>query len=298
LEKSGFSVTYVPVDSEGLLKLGALEKSIRKDTILITIMHANNEIGTIQPIREISKLASERGILFHTDAVQSVGKIPTDVKELGVDLLSLSGHKLHGPKGVGALYVKKGVSISPVSRGGGHERGLRSGTENIPGIVGLGAAAKLAKGNFKENLRIAKMRDRLIDGLLKTEDALLNGSRMKRLPNNANISFKFIEGEGILLLLDAEGICASTGSACSSKSLSPSHVLLAIGRSPEDAHGSVRMTLSKYNTDSDIKKVLDVLPKAVERLRSMSPFKNESQLKHFSEHHATIEEDDEHGHVH
>jgi len=297
LETQGFSTTYVPVNKEGIVGLETVRKAIRPDTFLIAIMHANNEIGTIQPIKEIAKLAKEKGILVHTDAVQSFGKIKADVKELGIDMMSLSSHKIHGPKGAGALFVKKGVQISPVSRGGGHEKGMRSGTENISGIAGFGEASRLAAENMGENDKIKKLRDRLIDGLLKIEDTMLNGSRTNRLPNNANISFKFIEGEGILLLLDAEGIYVSTGSACSSKSLKPSHTLIALGRSPEDAHGSVRLTLSKYNTPEEIDRVLEIVPKAVERLRSMSPFKSDAQVKEFSEKHATSE-DDGHGHVH
>ncbi len=297
LEKSGFEVTYVPVDSDGILNLTELERSIRPDTFLISIMHANNEIGTIQPIKEISKIARAPGILLHTDAVQSTGKIPTSVKELGVDMLAISSHKLHGPKGVGALFIRKGIQLAPASQGGGHERGMRSGTENVSGIVGFGAAAKIAKESMVEMERVKKMRDRLMEGLLEVEDTLLNGSRTQRLPHNLNVSFKFIEGEGLLLLLDAEGICVSTGSACSSKSLKPSHVLLAIGRSPEDAHGSIRMTLSKFNTETETDKVLEVLPRAVDSLRSISPFKSDSQLTEFSEKYA-IPEEIEHGDVH
>lgn len=293
LEKNGFSVSYVPVTKEGVVKLDALEEAIRPDTILITVMHANNEIGTIQPIREIARIAKERGILVHTDAVQSFGKIETDVNKLGVDLLSLSSHKIHGPKGIGALFVKKGTPISPIVYGGGHEKGLRSGTENVAGIVGLGAAAKMAEENMKENERIERMRDRLIDGILRIEDSRLNGARKPRLPNNVNVSFKFIEGEGLVLMLDAEGICASTASACSSKTLKPSHVLMALGLSPEDAHGSLRLSLSKYNTESDVKKVLEALPKIIESLRSISPFKSDAEVKEFSEKYATEDEDED-----
>ncbi|MFH0818120.1 MAG: cysteine desulfurase NifS [Candidatus Micrarchaeota archaeon] len=298
LEKNGFIVTYVPVDSEGIVKLGELKRAFKPDTFLISIMHANNEIGTIQPIKEISKLAKANGALFHTDAVQTTGKIPIDVKDLGVDLLSVSSHKIHGPKGVGALYIRKGVQISPISSGGGHERGMRSGTENVSGIVGFGAAAKIAKESMEEMDRVKKMRDRLMNGLLMIEDTMLNGSQAKRIPNNLNISFKFIEGEGLLLLLDAEGIRVSTGSACSSKSLKPSHVLRALGRSAEDAHGSLRITLSKFNTAEEVDKVLEVIPRSVEKLRSISPFKSDAQIKEFSEKHATREEEEEHAHVH
>ena len=293
LEKNGFQVTYAPVDSEGIVKLDALERSIKPDTFLISVMQANNEIGSIQPIRAISELAKAKGILVHTDAVQSAGKIGVDVNSLGVDMLSMSSHKIHGPKGVGALFLKKGVQIMPISRGGGHEKSLRSGTENVSGIVGFGAAAKLGKESMGKMEQVKKMRDKLMEGLLKVEDTLLNGSRAKRLPHNLNVSFKFIEGEGLLLLLDAEGICVSTGSACSSKSLKPSHVLLSIGRSPEDAHGSLRLTLSKFNTDGEMGIVLEAVPRAVERLRSISPFKSDSQIKQFSDKHATSE-DDEH----
>lgn len=282
LEKKGFSVSYAKVSPEGLVSPQEIQTLIRKDTFLISIMHASNEMGAIQPIKEISKIAKERGILLHTDAVQSFGKIPTDAKELGVDLMSVSSHKIHGPKGAGALYVKKGTTLSPLFHGGGHEKGLRSGTENISGIVGFGAAAKLAKAEIGKMGGVKRLRDRLISKALEIEDTMLNGPKARRLPNNANISFRFIEGEGILLLLDAQGICVSTGSACSSKSLKPSHVLLAIGRSPEDAHGSVRMTLSKFTTSEEVDYTLDALPKAVSSLRAISPFRSERDLREFS----------------
>ncbi|MCX6777866.1 MAG: aminotransferase class V-fold PLP-dependent enzyme, partial [Candidatus Micrarchaeota archaeon] len=267
-----------------------------KDTVLVTIMHANNEIGSIQPIAEMVGIAHENGALFHTDAVQSVGKIDTNVKTLGVDMLSLSGHKIHGPKGVAALYVRKGTKIEPIIRGGGHEWNLRSGTENVPGIAGMGKAIEMCeefrrKGGM-ENVK--KMRDALMKGALAIPDSMLNGGREKRLPNNANFSFEFIEGEGLLLLLDSKGMRVSTGSACSSHSLKPSHVLLAIGRNHEQAHGSVRITLSRYNTMDEVNYVLEELPKAVERLREISPFKKSAEIKDFEKKYATNEDEHEH----
>jgi cysteine desulfurase len=276
LEKQGFEVTYLPVDKDGIVSPESVEEEIRKDTILISIMHANNEIGTIEPIEEIGKIAREKEVYFHTDAVQSVGKIPVDVDKMNVDLLSISAHKMYGPKGVGALYVRRGTKISALSHGGGHERNLRSGTENVPGIVGLGKAAELASKEMeKEAKRLIKLRDRLIDGALKIENSWLNGHRTQRLPNNVNLGFKFIEGESLILELDFNGIYANTGSACSSKSLKPSHVLTAIGLRPEETHGSLRLTLGKQNTHEDVDYVLEVLPKVVERLRAISPFKKD-----------------------
>ncbi|MFH1447452.1 MAG: cysteine desulfurase NifS [Candidatus Micrarchaeota archaeon] len=287
LEKNGFSVTYVPVTQEGIVEPDAINNSITSDTILISIMHANNEIGTIQPIKEIGRIARESGIPFHTDAVQSVGKIATDVHALNVDMLSISSHKFHGPKGIGALYVKKGTKLFPLAHGGGHEKGIRAGTENVPGIVGFGAAARMAAKEIDKNDDVKRLRDRLIDGIIDIKDTRLNGTRNPRLPNNVNISFKFIEGEGLVLALDANGIYASTASACSSQSLKPSHVLLAIGLMPEDAHGSLRLTLSKYNTDNEIDRVLEILPKTVESLRSISPFTSDDEMREFKEKHTT-----------
>jgi cysteine desulfurase len=270
LEKNGFSVTYLSVDRYGLVNPKDVEKAITKKTILITIMHANNEIGTIQPIEEIGAIAKKHKVYFHTDAVQTFGKIAIDMKD--IDLLSASSHKIYGPKGVGLIYIKKGTNIAPIIFGGGHERKMRSGTENVPGIVGFGKACELAKKNMaSEKARLEKLRNKLIRGLLKTEDTILNGSPDKRLPNNVNVSFRFVEGESIILRLDALGVAASTGSACSSKSLEPSHVLLAIGLKHEDAHGSLRLTLGKINTEKDVDYVLKKIPKIIEDLRKLSP---------------------------
>lgn len=275
LEKEGFEVTYLPVTREGLVEVEALEAAIREDTILISIMHANNEIGTIQPIAEAGEIARSRGIVFHTDAVQTVGKIPAKVDDLGVDLLSISSHKLHGPKGVGALYIRKKTPIEPIIFGGGHERGMRSGTENVPGIVGLAAASELAERNLEgEMVRISGMRDRLADYVLeRVEDTWVNGSRTKRLPNNLNLGFSFIEGEALLLRLDAKGIAVSTGSACSSKKTVASHVLTAIGLRPQEAHGSLRVTLGRENTDEEVDRVGEAIVEVAESLRAMSPFR-------------------------
>ncbi len=273
LEKIGYTVTYLPVGEDGIVKLEDLKESIRKDTILITIMHANNEIGTIQPIKEIGALAREKGILFHTDAVQSVGKIPVNVEDMNVDLLSISAHKLYGPKGVGALYIRKGVRIDPLFHGGGHEKGIRPGTENIPGIVGLGKACQLAEENLDKNMEyVASLRDQLIKGVLGSiEQSYLNGHPTKRLPNNANFRFSSIEGESLILQLDFNGINASTGSACSSNKLEPSHVLMAIGLEEVDAHGSLRISLGKENTHEDVDSSIVAIKEVVEKLRSMSP---------------------------
>jgi len=275
LERQGFDVTYLPVDRHGLVDLNELEKSIRKDTILISVMHANNEIGTIEPIEDIAKIASERNIYFHTDAVQTTGKLKIDVKKLSVDMLSISSHKLFGPKGVGALFVRSGTKIDALLHGGGHERGMRSGTENVAGIVGFAEAVKIAdKEREREMPRIAKMRDKLIKEILdEIPDSYLTGHPKKRLPINASFYFKFIEGESLILKLDDKGIEASTGSACSSKSLKPSHVLLATGLKPEDAHGSLRLTLGKDNTTEEIDYVIKSVSEAVEELRKISPFK-------------------------
>lgn len=273
LQKLGFEVTYLNVDKTGLIDINDLEKNIRKDTILISIMHANNEIGTIEPIKDIGALARKKGVTFHTDAVQTYGRIPIDVKDMNIDLLSISAHKIYGPKGAGALYYRRGVRIQPLIHGGGHERNLRSGTENIPGIVGLAKATEIALKDMKqETVRQTKMRDKLIKNILTLPDSWLNGHPTKRLPNNVNVSFKYIEGESILLMLDEKDIAASTGSACSSKSLTPSHVLIAIGLKPEEAHGSLRLTLGKQNTEEDIDYTLEVLPEVVNKLRKMSPF--------------------------
>lgn len=273
LEKNGYSVTYLPVGEEGVVKVSDVAGAITDETILITIMYANNEIGTIQPIAEIGKLAREKGIIFHTDAVQTVGKIPVNVEDLNVDLLSISAHKLHGPKGIGALYIHKGVRVDPLLLGGGHERGIRPGTENIPGIVGLGKACQIAEENLDANLEyITSLRDKLIKGILEEiEASYINGHHTKRLPNNANFRFSSIEGESLVLQLDTKGIAASTGSACSSKKLEPSHVLMAIGLDEVDAHGSLRISLGKENTEEDIDYTIRAIKEVVERLRSMSP---------------------------
>ena len=274
LEKFGFEVTYLDVNEEGFIDLKQLESAITDKTILVSIMFANNEIGTIQPIKEIGAICREKKVLFHTDAVQAIGSVPVDVKEMNIDLLSLAGHKLYGPKGIGALYIRKGVRIDNLIHGGGQERGRRAGTENIPGVVGLGNAIEIATENIEENrARLTVLRDKLIDGILeRIPYARLNGPRGdKRLPGNSNISFEFIEGESILLSLDFEGICASSGSACTSGSLDPSHVLLAIGLPHEKAHGSLRTTLGAASTEEDVEKLLNELPPIIERLRNMSP---------------------------
>ena len=273
LEKQGFEVTYVDVDENGVIKLDELKKAIRPTTILISVMFANNEIGTIQPIKEIGEIAKEHGILFHTDAVQAFGQVPINVDECHIDMLSASGHKLNGPKGIGFLYIRKGVKIRSFVHGGAQERKRRAGTENIPGIVGLGVATKRAIASMQE--RTAKeieLRDYLIDRVLKEIPyTRLNGHRTNRLPNNANFSFQFIEGESMLIMLDMDGICGSSGSACTSGSLDPSHVLLAIGLPHEIAHGSLRLTFSEEITKEDIDFVIEKLKSIIERLRSMSP---------------------------
>jgi cysteine desulfurase len=280
LGENGFEVTYLPVDKYGFVNCEDIERAITKKTILISVMHANNEIGTIEPVANIGTLAQEKGVYFHTDAVQTFGKIPIDVEKMGIDMLSASSHKVYGPKGVGALYVKKGIEIQPLIHGGGHENGLRSGTENVAGIAGFGKAAELAENERAvEAGREIKLRDKLTKGALKIKNSYLNGHPTIRLPNNANFSFKFIEGEGLILDLDSYGIAASTGSACSSKTLEPSHVLLAIGLRHEEAHGSLRLTLGRETTDKDINYVLKTLPKSVERLRKISPYKNKFVFK-------------------
>jgi cysteine desulfurase len=279
LEKRGFQVTYLPVDREGLVHPEDLKKALREETILVSIMHANNEVGTIQPIKELAEIAHERGVLFHTDAVQTAGSIPVDVRELGVDLLSLSAHKFYGPKGVGALFLRKGVAIEPLIHGGGQERNLRAGTTNVPSIVGLGKAAELAKKELQQRMEHnLKLRERLIKGLEeKLSDYILTGHRTLRLPGNVSICVQYIEGESMLLLLNAEGFACSSGSACTSGSLEPSHVLIAMGIDPQLAQGSLRITLGRENTEEDVDRFLEVLPKIVERLREMSPFKPASR---------------------
>lgn len=273
LEKRGIEVTYLPVDENGMVTAEQVANAIKDKTILVSIMFANNEVGTIMPIAEIGKVCRERGVLFHTDAVQAVGHVPIDVKAMNIDMLSLSAHKFHGPKGVGALYMKKGVRLPAYVMGGAQERNRRAGTENVAGIVGLGAAIELATENLAESAaRMTKLRDKLIAGIAaRIPEVKLNGHPTLRLPNNVNYSIKYIEGESILLMLDMNGIAASSGSACTSGSLDPSHVLLALGLTHEVAHGSVRLTLSDETTEEDIDYVLEVLPKVAERLRAMSP---------------------------
>ncbi len=273
LEKNGFEVTYLNVDENGVVKLDELKAAIRPETILISVMFANNEIGTIEPIKEIGEIAKANGILFHTDAVQAFGQVPINVDELNIDMLSSSGHKLNGPKGIGFLYIRKGVKIRSFVHGGAQERKRRAGTENIPGIVGYGAAVERAMKTMKERTdKEIELRDYLIDRILKEVPyTRLNGHRTNRLPNNANFSFQFIEGESLLIMLDMEGICGSSGSACTSGSLDPSHVLLAIGLPHEIAHGSLRLTLSDETTKEDIDFVVEKVKEIVARLRDMSP---------------------------
>ena len=272
LEKEGFEVTYLEVYENGIVKPEDVEKAIREDTALVTIMYANNEIGTIQPISEIGAICKKHGVLFHTDAVQAVGNVKINVKEENIDLLSLSGHKLHAPKGVGALYVRRGIRLPNLISGGAQERGKRAGTENVAGIVALSVAMDEAYANLDErNARLIRMRDRLIEGASKIERSRLNGDPIKRLPGNFNMCFEGIEGESLLLKLDFAGICASSGSACTSGSLDPSHVLLAIGLPHEIAHGSLRISFSDQNTEEDVDYILEVLPGIVSYLRDISP---------------------------
>lgn len=276
LGKAGFDVTVLPVDSEGRVRVEDFRAAIRPDTILATVMYANNEVGTVQPIRELGEICREKGILFHTDAVQAAGHLPLDVRDLPVDLLTMAAHKMYGPKGVGALYVRKGVRIAPLVHGGGQEFGLRSGTENTAGIVGFGAAAELAARRIAngEIDKERRLRDRLIDGVLsRIEDVLLTGHRTERLPFHASFCIRYIEGEAMLLRLDFAGIGASSGSACTSGSLEPSYVLLAMGLDHATAHGSLRLTLGKDTTEEDIDTILETLPPIVGNLRAMSPFK-------------------------
>ena len=273
LEKKGIRVTYLPVDKDGQVSVESLREAIDDQTILVSIMMANNEIGTINPIAELGAVCKEKGVLFHVDAVQAVGTLPIDVKAMNIDMLSMSAHKFYGPKGVGALYVRKGIRLKPFMHGGAQENKHRAGTENVPGIVGMGKAIELAEAEREANAqRLQAMRDRLIAGIEeKIPYARLNGSRTQRLPGHVNFSFQFIEGESLLMLLDFCGICASSGSACTSGSLDPSHVLLAIGLPHEIAHGSLRLTLGRENTMEDVEYILEKLPPIVERLRAMSP---------------------------
>ncbi|MFH1539974.1 MAG: cysteine desulfurase NifS [bacterium] len=273
LEKLGWKVTYLPVDRTGLVDPGDVRKAITPETTLITIMHANNEIGTLQPIEEIGAIARERGVKFHSDTVQSAGSLPIDVDKMNLDSLSISAHKLYGPKGAGALYVRRGVRHIPLLHGGGQERKRRAGTENIPAIVGFGKAAELARlERGQRAAHLTALRDKLLKGIMDgIDDAILNGHPEKRLPNNVNVCIRYIEGESMLLMLDMQGVAASSGSACTSGSLSPSHVLLAAGVAVEDAHGSLRFTLGRDNTEADVDYVLGILPPIVDRLRKMSP---------------------------
>jgi len=273
LEKEGFEVSYLPADEFGRISARQVEEALREDTILVSVMFANNEVGSIQPISEIGRICRERGVLFHTDAVQALGHIPVDVVEMNIDLLSLSAHKFHGPKGVGALYVRNGLRLPNLIFGGAQERGRRGGTENVAGIVGMGKAIEIAVEEMEENrVRLVKLRDRLIAGIReRIPEVKLNGHPTERLPGNVNISIRYIEGESILLSLDLCGIAASSGSACTSGSLDPSHVLLAMGLSHEVAHGSLRLSLGEDNTEEDVDYVLEQLPGIVERLRRMSP---------------------------
>jgi len=275
LEKQGFRITYLPVDKYGLIDPKKVIKEITNKTILISIMHANNEIGTLEPIKEIAEISKERDIYFHTDSVQTTGHIPIDVNDLGIDLLTMSGHKLYGPNGIGALFIKKGTKIIPLIDGGGQEKNRRAGTENVAGIVGMGKAAELAKKRLMndEEKKIINLRDRLINGITSEIDHVrLNGHPVNRLPGNVNLCFEFIEGESMLLSLDMEGVAASSGSACTSGELEASHVLLAIGLAPEIAHGSLRLTLGKENTEEDVDYVVEILPRIIKKLRSLSPF--------------------------
>lgn len=271
LEKQGFKVTYLPVNREGFIDLSDLENAITKDTIIVSIIHGNNEIGTIQDLAEIGKICSKRGVYFHTDTCQSFTKVPINLKKQNIDLLTINAHKIYGPKGVGALLVKNGVKIDPLLHGGGHEFGLRSGTENITSIVGFAKAVDVIKEKDIEHM--TRLRNMLIKGALEIEDAWLNGPKQQRLCNNTNFSFKYIEGESLILHLDSHGIASSTGSACSSKSLEPSHVLTAIGLKPEEAHGSIRLSTGIENTEDDIEYTIKVLKESVETLRKISPFK-------------------------
>lgn len=277
LEKHGYEITYLDIDSNGFVRPEDLEKAIREDTILVSVMLVNNEIGTIQPVKELVKVAKAHGVLFHTDAVQALGNCPIDVKDLGVDMLSASAHKIYGPKGVGALYIKKGLNIGSSQHGGAQENKKRAGTENTPGIVGFGKAAEIAKKNLKEHIeRTTKLRNYLIDRVLtEIEDTFLNGDREKRHPGNANLTFEYIEGEAMLLMLDMQGISVSTGSACSSASLTPSHVLSALGIPVEKIHGTLRMTVGDFTTKEDIDYTVDMLKTVVKRLREVSSVSKE-----------------------
>lgn len=274
LESQGFRITKIKVDKYGLVDLKEIENAIGKDTILVSIIHASNEIGTIQPIKEIGKICRKRKIYFHTDAVQSFGKIPIDVNKMNIDLLSASSHKMYGPKGAACLFIREGTKIEPILHGGGHEAGLRPSTVNVPAIVGFAKACEICrKVMTKESQRLKKLRDKLIKNILKIDNSKLNGHPIRRLPHNANFSFSFVEGESIVIQLDLLGIAASTGSACATAKLEPSHVLLAIGLKPHEAHGSLRLTLGRWTKEKDIDYVIKVLPEIIKKLRKISPFK-------------------------
>jgi cysteine desulfurase len=272
LQKNGFDVTYIPVDRNGIVRVDELEESIREDTILITVQHANNEIGTIQPVEEIGEIAREKGIVFHVDATASLGKINVNADRMNADMITLSSNDIYGPRGVGGLFIRKGVRVQPIIVGGGQEKGYRSGTENVPGIVGFGVAAEITEKEYREEAkREEKLRDEMIRRMLEIEDTYLNGHPELRLPNNVNVRFSYIEGESLVLSLDMEGIYASTASACTSKTLQPSHVLMACGLKHEEAHGSLLFTLGKETTEKDVDRLMEVLPMVVEKLRKMSP---------------------------
>ncbi len=274
LEKQGFKITRLAVDKYGIVSPLDVKKAIKKETILVSIMHANNEVGTIEPTEEIGKICQAKGICFHTDAVQSFGKIPIDVQKMNIDLLTASSHKMYGPKGAACLFIKKGTKIEPILDGGGQEMGLRGSTVNVPAIVGFAKACEICKKELKEeSKRLIKLRDKLIKNVLKIRGAYLNGHPKKRLPNNTNFSFSFIEGESLIMSLDIKGIAVSTGSACSSAKLKPSHVLLAIGLDPREAHGSLRVTLGRWTKEKDVNHLLGVLPSIIKKLRKISPFK-------------------------
>ncbi|MDL2280977.1 cysteine desulfurase NifS [Selenomonadales bacterium OttesenSCG-928-I06] len=281
LEENGFKVTYLPVDENAMINLEDLKNAITDETILISIMFANNEVGTIQPIKEIGKIAKEHDIYFHTDAVQAIGNCHIDVREMNIDLLSMSGHKFYSSKGTGALYVRKGVRIEAIQHGGAHERNIRAGTENIPGIVGMGLAADIARVNLDDHIKnLTKLRDKIIDTILaEIPSVKLNGHRTQRLPGLVNFSFSFIEGESLLLNLDLKGIAASSGSACTSGSLDPSHVLLSMGLNHETAHGSLRLSLGRHNTEEEVDYFLEIIPEIIDKLRKMSPLYNPSDIK-------------------
>ena len=272
LKQQGFKVTFIPVDQYGMIVMDALENAMNEGATLVSVIHGNNEIGTIEPIEEIAKLCHKNNVIFHTDAAQSFGKVPIDVKRIDIDMMTINAHKLYGPKGIGALYIRRGIELEPLLHGGGHEFGLRSSTENVPCIAGFAKAVELRKEEMKpEAEKLTKLRDKLIKGTLQIEDSYLNGHPTQRLPNNANFRFSYMEGEAIVLGLDMEGIEASSGSACASRTELQSHVLLAIGLKPEIARGSLRISLGKYNTEEDIDYIFEVLPRVVHRLREMSP---------------------------